>query len=97
MHKRRRLQGLAGLFVGQLLGRELAKLVIDQWQQTLAETPHGIQDYTFLDIGSGKGRVLMLASDAPFRHIVGVELSPALTAIACGSASGGATIANAQS
>jgi SAM-dependent methyltransferase len=56
--------------------------ILDQWQQTLAETPHGIQDYTFLDIGSGKGRVLMLASDAPFRHIVGVELSPALTAIA---------------
>ena len=56
--------------------------VLEQWQQTLAGTPYGIQDYTFLDIGCGKGRVLMLASDAPFQRIVGVELSPALTAIA---------------
>jgi SAM-dependent methyltransferase len=53
--------------------------ILEQWQQTLAG---GIQDYTFLDIGCGKGRVLMLASDAPFQRIVGVELSPALTAIA---------------
>ena len=56
--------------------------ILEQWQQTLAGTPYGIQDYTFLDIGCGKGRVLMLASDAPFQRIVGVELSPALTAIA---------------
>jgi SAM-dependent methyltransferase len=56
--------------------------VLERWQQALAGTPYGIEDYTFLDIGCGKGRVLMLASDAPFRRIVGVELSPALTAIA---------------
>jgi SAM-dependent methyltransferase len=56
--------------------------VLDQWQQALAATPHGVHDYTFLDIGCGKGRVLMLASDAPFQRIVGVELSSALTAIA---------------
>ena len=53
--------------------------ILEQWQQTLAGS---IQDYIFLDIGCGKGRVLMLASDAPFQRIVGVELSPALTAIA---------------
>jgi SAM-dependent methyltransferase len=56
--------------------------ILDQWQQALAGTPYGIEDYTFLDIGCGKGRVLMLASDAPFQRIVGVELSPALTTIA---------------
>jgi hypothetical protein len=56
--------------------------VLEQWQLTLAGTPHSIQDYTFVDIGSGKGRVLMLASEAPFQRIVGVELSPALTTIA---------------
>ena len=56
--------------------------ILEQWQNTLAGTPYGIEDYTFLDIGCGKGRVLMLASDAPFQRIVGVELSPALTAIA---------------
>lgn len=56
--------------------------VLDQWQQTLAGTPYSIADYTFLDIGSGKGRAVMLASDAPFRRIVGVELNPELTSIA---------------
>lgn len=31
-------------------------------------------DFTFIDIGSGKGRTLLLASDYPFRRIIGVEL-----------------------
>jgi SAM-dependent methyltransferase len=38
--------------------------------------------YTFVDLGSGKGRVLCLAARHPFRRIIGVELSPALDAIA---------------
>src|SRR5262249_28510735 len=33
VHQRGRLQGLAGLFVGQLVGRELAQLVVDQRQE----------------------------------------------------------------
>jgi SAM-dependent methyltransferase len=56
--------------------------ILEQWQHELSGTPYGIEDYTFLDIGCGKGRVLMLASDAPFQRILGVELSPALTAVA---------------
>lgn len=36
------------------------------------------EDYVFVDLGSGKGRVLLLASEFPFRRIVGVELSEAL-------------------
>ena len=39
-------------------------------------------DFTFLDLGSGKGRTLLMASDYPFRRIVGVELLPALHQIA---------------
>lgn len=35
-------------------------------------------DFTFIDLGSGKGRTLLMASDYPFRRIVGVELLPAL-------------------
>ncbi len=35
-------------------------------------------DFTFLDLGSGKGRTLLMASDYPFRRIVGVELLPSL-------------------
>jgi SAM-dependent methyltransferase len=40
------------------------------------------RDFTFLDLGSGKGRTLLMASDYPFRRIVGVELLPALDQIA---------------
>jgi predicted RNA methylase len=37
---------------------------------------------TFIDIGSGKGRILLLASRFPFRKIVGVEFHPRLCKIA---------------
>lgn len=38
--------------------------------------------FTFVDIGSGKGRALLLAAEHPFRKIVGVELLPELNEIA---------------
>src|SRR3984957_14302843 len=34
--------------------------------------------FTFVDLGSGKGRTLLMASDYPFLRIVGVELLPTL-------------------
>jgi hypothetical protein len=40
------------------------------------------RDFTFIDLGSGKGRTLLMASDYPFRRIVGVELLPSLHRIA---------------
>jgi hypothetical protein len=39
-------------------------------------------EFTFLDLGSGKGRALLMASDHPFRRIIGVELLPSLHQIA---------------
>lgn len=36
----------------------------------------------FVDYGSGKGRVLIMAAEYPFRRIVGVEISPELHAVA---------------
>jgi len=36
------------------------------------------RDFTFLDLGSGKGRTLLMASDYPFRRIMGVELLASL-------------------
>ncbi len=38
--------------------------------------------FTFVDLGCGKGRALLLASRHPFQQILGVELDPALAAIA---------------
>ena len=42
------------------------------------QTHLDFHDFVFLDLGSGKGRTLLMASDYPFRRIVGVELLPAL-------------------
>jgi hypothetical protein len=36
------------------------------------------EDYTFIDLGSGKGRALLLASHYPFKRIIGVEYSRSL-------------------
>ncbi len=38
--------------------------------------------FTFVDLGCGKGRALLLASRYPFRHILGVELDATLAGIA---------------
>ena len=40
------------------------------------------RDVHILDLGSGKGRALLLASMYPFAHIVGVEVQPELDDIA---------------
>jgi SAM-dependent methyltransferase len=41
-----------------------------------------LQTHTFIDLGSGKGRALLLAAMYPFARIIGVEVQPELDAIA---------------
>ena len=36
------------------------------------------EEYTFIDFGAGKGRMLFLSSEFPFRRIIGVEYAPDL-------------------
>lgn len=38
--------------------------------------------FTFIDIGSGKGRALLMASEYPFRRVLGIELLPGLSFVA---------------
>ena len=40
------------------------------------------REFIFLDIGSGKGRALLMAADYPFRRVLGLELLPELNRIA---------------
>jgi hypothetical protein len=40
------------------------------------------EQFTFVDIGSGKGRTLLMAAEYPFRRIIGVELLPGLHQVA---------------
>ena len=42
------------------------------------QTGCDFREFIFIDLGSGKGRTLLMASDYPFRRIVGVELLPEL-------------------
>jgi SAM-dependent methyltransferase len=53
---------------------------IARWQAS--EPPHVLNEYCFIDIGCGKGRALLLASEFGFREVVGVELNPSLASIA---------------
>lgn len=41
-----------------------------------------LSDYAFIDFGSGKGRVLMVAGQYSFAEVIGVEFSPELNEIA---------------
>ncbi len=48
----------------------------------LDSLPIPVDGFTFLDLGSGKGRTLLMASEYPFRQIVGLEILPELNKIA---------------
>ena len=52
------------------------------WIAELRETGQHPRDYTFVDIGCGKGRAVMLASELPFRQVIGIELSPEMVTVA---------------
>jgi SAM-dependent methyltransferase len=41
-----------------------------------------MRDSTFVDVGAGMGRALLMAREYPFKQIVGIELSPQLYEIA---------------
>lgn len=41
-----------------------------------------MEDFTFVDVGAGMGRAVLLASELPFKAVVGVELHPGLARIA---------------
>ena len=52
-----------------------------RWIDTLAARGR-VPAFSFVDVGAGKGRALLLASELPFRKVIGVELSNQLAQIA---------------
>lgn len=50
--------------------------------EILSSIPMQPNKYVFVDMGSGKGRALLVASEFPFAKIVGIELSECLHRIA---------------
>ena len=55
---------------------------VAQAEALLAASPVRPEDATFVDLGAGMGRVVLLAARRPFRAVIGVEISPALVEIA---------------
>lgn len=52
------------------------------FDQMVEAQPVHFEEFTFVDLGSGKGRALLMAARHPFRRIIGVEFMPDLNAIA---------------
>ncbi|HEY1936324.1 MAG TPA: class I SAM-dependent methyltransferase [Candidatus Angelobacter sp.] len=46
------------------------------FEQMMEALPIHFQDFTFIDVGSGKGRVLVMAVPYGFKRILGVEFMP---------------------
>jgi SAM-dependent methyltransferase len=53
--------------------------MIARWRRSRPVAP--IDEFTFVDLGAGMGRALLLAAEFPFRAVVGVELNPTLARI----------------
>jgi hypothetical protein len=58
----------------------IVEQLCDLWLR--AKPPAPIEEYTFVDLGAGMGRAMLVASRLPFREVVGVELHPDLVSIA---------------
>jgi hypothetical protein len=52
------------------------RAILSAWIATPPQ--HPIQTYTFIDLGCGKGRAVLLATELPFKEVIGVELNPGL-------------------
>jgi SAM-dependent methyltransferase len=55
------------------------KEMLARWRRS---KPAGaLDEFTFVDMGAGMGRAVLLAAEFPFRAVVGVELNPTLARI----------------
>lgn len=52
------------------------------FRNAIKALPIDFQNFVFIDFGSGKGRAILLATEFPFKKIVGVEFSEDLHSIA---------------
>ncbi|MGD0737067.1 MAG: class I SAM-dependent methyltransferase [Terracidiphilus sp.] len=54
--------------------------LIGKWKRSRPVA--GMEAFTFVDVGAGMGRAVLLAAEMPFKAVIGVELHPALARIA---------------
>jgi SAM-dependent methyltransferase len=67
----------AAKMVGEIRDSEMYVPVrVANAHAALRDLPCGdLSEYTFIDVGSGKGRMLFVAAEHPFRRVMGVEFS----------------------
>ncbi len=65
-----------------LIGRQYQPTDSLAFHEIMSQLAINFAEFTFVDLGCGKGRALLLASEYPFCRILGVELLPELCAIA---------------
>jgi len=58
----------------------ILQALVARWRRSAQQAP--LDEYTFVDLGAGMGRAVLLAAEYPFRAAVGVELHPTLAGIA---------------
>jgi len=54
--------------------------LVKRWQRSRPAA--AMEEFSFLDVGAGMGRAVLLAAELPFRQVLGVELNPTLARIA---------------
>ncbi|MGD0546989.1 MAG: class I SAM-dependent methyltransferase [Terracidiphilus sp.] len=56
------------------------RALIKRWQKSRPGST--LEEVSFIDVGAGMGRAVLLAAELPFRRVLGVELNPTLARIA---------------
>lgn len=64
------------------LGHQFRSTSTRSFNAVMKMLPVDIRQFTFVDVGSGKGRTLLLAATFPLRHVLGIEYAPNLVEIA---------------
>lgn len=59
-------------------GADYAPTPARLFRHMLGQIPEALDDFAFVDFGSGRGRVLVLAAGQPFRSVTGVEFASRL-------------------
>jgi SAM-dependent methyltransferase len=56
------------------------RALLKRWLRSKPMAP--VEEFTFIDVGAGMGRAMLLAAELPFRKLVGIELNPSLAEVA---------------
>jgi SAM-dependent methyltransferase len=76
------LQALAIDSANRDLGHRYQASDAAGFRALMAQLALPAEELTFVDLGAGKGRAMLLASELPFRRVVGVEFAPELCEVA---------------